>query len=231
MSDRANEPTAAAAVQGSVFLTGQVCSREQRRGRYTRESLAHPGKMLPSIARYLIRTYTDVGDWVCDPMAGIATTIVEAMHLRRHGIGVEFERRWAALAADNLRLATSHGATGTGEILQGDSRHLPALIPAELHGKIALVITSPRQSPKDQPPLRRRRQPRLPRPRHARRRLHPDPHRRRRDPATRRHRRDHRPPLPPPRRADRHPRPGRLRWHQRRPAAQRGMRCAHRRSP
>ena len=51
-------------VQGSVFVTGQVWSRDQRRGRYTPQSLTHPGKMLPSIARYLIATYTQVGQWV-----------------------------------------------------------------------------------------------------------------------------------------------------------------------
>jgi tRNA G10 N-methylase Trm11 len=140
MPDRADKPTA---LQGSVFLTGQACSREQRRGRYTPESLAHPGKMLPSIARYLIHTYTTIGEWVCDPMAGIATTVVEAMHLRRHGIGVEYEARWAALAADNIRLAASQGATGTGQIVHGDSRRLPALVPAELHGRIALVTSPP----------------------------------------------------------------------------------------
>src|SRR6266511_1501653 len=121
--------------QGSVFVTGQVCSREQRRGRYTPESLAHPGKMLPAIGRYLINTYTEIGEWVCDPMAGIFTTVVEAMHLGRHGIGVEYEARWAALAAD------------TGQVVHGDSRHLPALIPPELHGRIALVITSPPYGP------------------------------------------------------------------------------------
>jgi len=147
MPDPTVEPTTTTAPQGSVFLTGQVCSREQRRGRYTKESLAHPGKMLPSIARYLIRTFTEVDDWVCDPMAGIATTVVEAMHLGRHGIGVEYEDRWADLAADNIRLAASQGATGTGEIYQGDSQHLPALIPPELHGRIALVITSPPYGP------------------------------------------------------------------------------------
>jgi hypothetical protein len=149
MADGAHQPTPAPvpAPQGSVFLTGQVCSRDQRRGRYTKESIAHPGKMLPSIARYLIHTYTRPGDWVCDPMAGIATTIVEAMHLGRHGIGVEYETRWAALAADNLRLATSQGATGTGQIVRGDARHLPALVPPELHGRIALVITSPPYGP------------------------------------------------------------------------------------
>jgi hypothetical protein len=70
--------------------------------------------MLPSIARYLIRTYTQVGDWVCDPMVGLATTVVEAVHLGRHRISVEFEGRWAGLTADNIRLAASQGATGTG---------------------------------------------------------------------------------------------------------------------
>ncbi len=140
-------PATAPARQGSVFVTGQVCSREQRRGRYTPESLAHPGKVLPSIARYLIDAYTEIGEWVCDPMAGIFTTVVEAMHLGRHGIGVEYEARWATLAAGNIRLATAQGAAGTGQVVQGDSRHLPALIPPELHGRIALVITSPPYGP------------------------------------------------------------------------------------
>ncbi|MGH3950646.1 MAG: TRM11 family SAM-dependent methyltransferase [Pseudonocardiaceae bacterium] len=139
--------TAAPTRQGSVFVTGQVCSRDQRRGRYTRESITHPGKMLPSIARYLIATYTQPGEWVCDPMAGIATTVVEAMHLGRHGIGVEYEPWWARLATGNLRLAQRQGATGTGEVVQGDARHLPALIPAQLHGRIALMVTSPPYGP------------------------------------------------------------------------------------
>ena len=58
----------------SVWLTGQVPSRELRRGRYTRESMTHPGKMLPAISRYAIRTYTDQGRrwqrrWVADVLA------------------------------------------------------------------------------------------------------------------------------------------------------------------
>src|SRR5699024_3527363 len=75
---------------GSVWLTGQAPSRDLRRGRYTRESMNHPGKMLPTIARYAIRTYTAPGEIVLDPMAGIGTTVVEAMRLGRHGIGVEY---------------------------------------------------------------------------------------------------------------------------------------------
>jgi hypothetical protein len=69
------------------------------------------------------------------------------MHLGRHGIGVEYETRWATLAADNIHLATTHGATGTGDVYAGDARRLPALLPPEVHGRIALVITSPPYGP------------------------------------------------------------------------------------
>ena len=128
---------------GSVWLTGQFASRVLRKGRYVPEAITHPGKMLPTIARYAINTYTQPGDLVLDPMAGIGTTIVEAMHLGRHGIGVEYEARWAALADTNLTLATQHGATGRGEVYVGDSRQLNAALPATARGRVALVVTSP----------------------------------------------------------------------------------------
>ncbi|MDI6101203.1 DNA methyltransferase [Actinoplanes sp. NEAU-A12] len=140
------EPAPAPPAEGptwSVWLTGQQPSRELRRGRYTPESITHPGKMLPTIARYAIHTYTDPGDLVLDPMAGIGTTMVEAMHLDRHGVGVEYESRWAALAAVNIALAEKHGAPGTGAVYTGDSRHLPSLLPPQIRGQVALVITSP----------------------------------------------------------------------------------------
>jgi hypothetical protein len=132
---------------GSVWLTGQQPSRDQRRGRYLPASMAHPAKMLPAIAAWAIRTYTDPGDHVLDPMGGIGTTAVEAMHAGRHGVAVEYEPRWAHLAADNIRHATAQGAPGTGRVYQGDARRLPAVIPTQLHGRIALVITSPPYGP------------------------------------------------------------------------------------
>jgi hypothetical protein len=132
---------------GSVWLTGQAPSRELRRGRYTRESITHPGKMLPTISRHAIRTYTNPGDTVLDPMAGIGTTVIEAMHLGRHGVGVEYEPRWANLAANNVRLAERGGAPGTGDIYTGDSRTLPALLPASLRGRVDLIVTSPPYGP------------------------------------------------------------------------------------
>jgi len=132
---------------GSVWLTGQVSSRDQRRGRYTPESMTHPGKMLPSIARYAIRTYTTVGELVLDPMAGIGTTLVEAMRLGRGGVGVEYEPEWVAKAADNIRHSEQAGAPGRAEVYAGDSRVLPSLLPANLRGRVALVITSPPYGP------------------------------------------------------------------------------------
>ncbi|WP_313887025.1 TRM11 family SAM-dependent methyltransferase [Salinispora arenicola] len=132
---------------GSVWLTGQTASRDLRRGRYTPESLTHPGKMLPTIPRYAIRTYTNPGDLVLDPMAGIGTTVIEAMRLGRHGVGVEYEAEWVAKAADNIRHTVRAGAPGRGEIYHGDSTTLPGLLPASLHGQVSLVITSPPYGP------------------------------------------------------------------------------------
>jgi hypothetical protein len=134
-------------IPGSVWLTGQVPSRDLRRGRYTPESMAHPGKMLPTIARYAIRTYTEPGDTVLDPMAGIGTTVAEAMRLGRRGVGVEYEPQWATHAANNVRLAERQGAPGRGEIYTGDARTLPDLLPAALRGQVALIVTSPPYGP------------------------------------------------------------------------------------
>lgn len=127
----------------SVWPTAQQPSRLQRHGRYVPESMAHPGKMLPDVARHAIRAYTRPGDLVIDPMCGIGTTLVEAAHLGRDATGMEYEPRWAELARANLDLAAAQGATGTGRVLTGDARQLPNLLGPDLRGQAALVLTSP----------------------------------------------------------------------------------------
>jgi SAM-dependent methyltransferase len=127
----------------SVWATAQRDARSQRRGRYLPGSTAHPAKMLPAIAAVAIARYSRPGDLVADPMCGIGTTLVEAVHLGRDGLGVEFEARWAGLAAANLDCARRNGAPGTGQVIQGDARNLPALIPPDARWKAALVVTSP----------------------------------------------------------------------------------------
>ena len=114
--------------------------------------------MLPELARRAICAYSDPGDLVVDPMCGIGTTLVEAIHLDRDALGIELERRWAALATANLALAREHGAAGKAGVLEGDARELPRLVtrharrltPRSTHkvarlgsGSVDLILTSP----------------------------------------------------------------------------------------
>lgn len=43
--------------------------------------------------------------------------------------------------------AETQGATSNGEVIAGDARRLPDLLPAHLHGQVALVVTSPPYGP------------------------------------------------------------------------------------
>lgn len=134
---------ARAAVPLSVWLTGQQPSRVQRADRYVPAAMAHPGKMLPAIAAQAITDYTSPGDVVLDPMCGIGTTLVEATHLGRDAVGIEYEPAWAQLARRNLHHARAQGATGHGTVHQGDARRLGSLLDPQLTGQVALVLTSP----------------------------------------------------------------------------------------
>ncbi|MFI0410622.1 TRM11 family SAM-dependent methyltransferase [Actinomadura sp. 3N508] len=126
----------------SVLATGQRPSRLQRQGRYTPESMRHPGKMLPAIAATVIEAFTRPGDLVVDPMCGIGTTLVEAIHLGRDAAGLEYESDFVHLTLGNLRHARAFGGTGRPRVACGDARNIAAIY-RELHGKAALVLTSP----------------------------------------------------------------------------------------
>ncbi|MCK2214018.1 hypothetical protein MF672_009475 [Actinomadura sp. ATCC 31491] len=126
----------------SVLATGQLQSRVQRRGRYVADSMRHPGKMLPSIASQVISAFTEPGDLVVDPMCGIGTTLVEAVHLGRHAAGMEYEADFAGLTAANVQHARSQGATGFARVACGDARNI-ATVFGDLQGMAALVLTSP----------------------------------------------------------------------------------------
>jgi hypothetical protein len=131
----------------SVWATAQRDARTQRQGRYLPGSMAHPGKMLPAIAATAITRYTRPGDLVADPMCGIGTTLVEAIHLGRDALGIEYEGRWAGLAAANITHARQHGAAGNAEVIRGDARQLAALLPPGAAGQAALILTSPPYGP------------------------------------------------------------------------------------
>jgi DNA modification methylase len=148
---RALDPDHVAAASdevGPVPLSVWACAQRpavwQRRGRYLPRTTAHPAKMLPALAATAITSYTQPGDLVLDPMCGIGTTLVEAVHLNRTAIGIECEARWAKLARGNLDLARDHGAPGTGAVITGDARNAGALITdPHILGNVALLLTSP----------------------------------------------------------------------------------------
>lgn len=127
----------------SVWPSAQSTARAQRAGRYTASSTAHPGKMLPAIARGAIDAYTQPGDLIIDPMCGIGTTLVEAVEAGRDAIGVEVEAAWAAVAEKNLKLAADRGAIGHADVVVGDGRRVADLAGPRAAGRAALVITSP----------------------------------------------------------------------------------------
>ncbi|NUS56059.1 MAG: site-specific DNA-methyltransferase [Streptomycetaceae bacterium] len=133
-----------AGIPTSVWVTAQRNSRTQRAGRYVPDSVAHPAKMLPDIAAYAIGAYTEPGDLVVDPMCGIGTTLVESLHLRRRALGVEYEAKWAKYARQNIALAKAQsGCEEDALVVRADARKLVKVVPPELVGTAALVITSP----------------------------------------------------------------------------------------
>src|SRR6266702_5854061 len=127
----------------SVILVGQRSLARQRHGRYVAGSGAHPARMAPDLAATPIHNYTLPGDLVFDPLAGIGTTLVEAIHAGRNALGMEYEPDWVALARANIDLARRQGGTGHGRVLRGDATRLPRGVPTELRGQVSLVLTPP----------------------------------------------------------------------------------------
>ncbi|WP_374201692.1 TRM11 family methyltransferase [Saccharopolyspora sp. 6M] len=131
----------------SVWATAQSAPASQRKHRYTPESTAHPAKMLPAVAAHAIAHYTQPGDLVIDPMCGIGTTLVEALHAGRRAVGVEYEPHWVHVARDNLTLAHDDGVGHHGEVYAGDARQLGSLLPIEYASQASLAVTSPPYGP------------------------------------------------------------------------------------
>ena len=77
----------------SVWTSAKQTAQVQRTGRYLQASRQHPGKMLPAIAAQAIATYTSPGDLAIDPMCGIGTNLVEAIHQGRQASASNTKRR------------------------------------------------------------------------------------------------------------------------------------------
>jgi modification methylase len=142
VTDTQRHSSRASVPQRSVWLVGQRPVDAQRRGKFVPGSAAHPQRMWPDLAAAIIR-YSQPGDLVLDPLAGVGTTLVEAVAASRDTIGVEYEPDWVRLAQANLHRATRAGGTGQGTVLAGDATALSDVLPSALRGRVALVVTSP----------------------------------------------------------------------------------------
>jgi DNA modification methylase len=126
----------------AIWPVGQTAPKYQRAGRYHPGCAAHPGKMLPALARRIVSEYSAPGNLVCDPLAGTATTLVEAALLGRRAVGVELESRWVEAANANLDFALRADERPLVTMVEGDATNLAALLGDEA-GRVDLVCTSP----------------------------------------------------------------------------------------
>jgi len=69
------------------------------------EKTSHPCQFPVELVERLVLAMTDAGDWVCDPFAGVGSTLVAALMHDRKAMGAEIVPGYAALARDRLRSA------------------------------------------------------------------------------------------------------------------------------
>jgi len=88
----------------------------------------HPAKMRPALARAILQLYGESP--VLDPMAGVGTTLVEAMLLGMNAIGVEYEKKFVDQSNKNIRHLQKtyrNKSVGKAVCIQGDARDLSCL--------------------------------------------------------------------------------------------------------
>jgi len=101
-------------------------SLQAERGYYTCND--HPAKMRPALAKAILQVYGESP--ILDPMAGIGTTLVEAMLIGMDSVGVEFEKKFVDQAnrnIDHIRNVSSNRRVGEAVCMQGDARDLSCL--------------------------------------------------------------------------------------------------------
>lgn len=113
---------------------------KERKQYFTKESFAHPAKMMLPLQRWIIERYTKPGDVVLDPMAGSGTILV-ACTMGRNVIAVELEQPFVDMMKDNWEKVKTKGPQlgcqmGEAVIVQGDSRNLEGVL-------ADTIITSP----------------------------------------------------------------------------------------
>lgn len=114
-----------------VWKLPKMSSPKQRKYRYTPESFTHPAKMHVVLCRKIIKTYTELGEIVLDPMCGVSTTQIEAALLGRNAVGTDLESKFIKISKKNIKLLKklrTLAPKGKVVVLKGDARKLSELL-------------------------------------------------------------------------------------------------------
>ncbi len=106
-------------------------SPKKQREHYVPESFEHRARMDVLLCRKIIEEYTEPGELILDPMAGIGTTLVEGALLNHDVIGVELEKKYVEITKKNIEKLERYrtlAPKGKAIIIHGDSRHLSQIL-------------------------------------------------------------------------------------------------------
>lgn len=103
--------------------------------------LEHGAVYPVKLAERLIKMYSKEGDFVLDPFLGIGSTLIAAQSLKRHGIGIELNPKFAQIAEKWLE--ESRGLFSNNlhiKVINDDCRNLLTHVQKD---KIQVTVTSP----------------------------------------------------------------------------------------
>ena len=72
-------------------------------GQSKRGAGGHPAAFPIELPRRCIKLFSFIGDTVFDPFLGSGSTLIAARRLNRHGIGVDIDKKYCAIAVDRLQ--------------------------------------------------------------------------------------------------------------------------------
>ncbi|RLG47715.1 MAG: hypothetical protein DRN92_02595 [Thermoproteota archaeon] len=119
-----------------------------REGLYPPEAAKHPARMNPLWAQAMVQLWSDKGDVILDPMAGIGTTGAEALRLGRKPVLVDIEPKWTRIAKKVLdtvkHVMRKRGVkVPDGVVITGDATKLEKVLPPKLRKDVDVVMFSP----------------------------------------------------------------------------------------
>ena len=107
------------------------------------KQVEHPGKFPEELVERFVRFFTQAGDWVLDPFAGVGSTAVACKSLGRNSISIELVPKFAKIAEEQI---SGRKGSGTHTVIIGDSKNGTSLIEEHFNDstpEFDYLITSP----------------------------------------------------------------------------------------